>query len=341
MEEPRRAGNSDRRALVALKPIENIVVGTSLRTGSDAVVGAAADIARELGASLTILHSLPSEALVPRFGTSWHESEFHRRWFEMQRDELAAQIERLGIAGPVSSRVASGSAHRAILEAAESCGADLIVIGASDRGRFARFLGGTADRVLRQAHCPVLVVRGDWRFPIERVLVPVDFSLLSAEALDCGLGFLAQLKAERPLVELFFAVSELQHSGSEPFTPGRIEAYAQDELERFGRESTAASAGNFECRVAMGAPAREILREVERFHAQLLVVATNGRGGVERALLGSVARAVATEAACAVLFIPPDIAFGAAVAEAVLEQTEPVWLDPPGTSETVERSGAP
>ena len=52
-----------------------------------------------------------------------------------------------------------GVALYAILEEAEAFEADLIVLAASGRSRVARFfVGSTADRIIRQAACPVIVI---------------------------------------------------------------------------------------------------------------------------------------------------------------------------------------
>ena len=53
-----------------------------------------------------------------------------------------------------------GNAASSILEAAERRHADLLVIGTKGRSRTARLLlGRVMERILRQAQCPVLVVR--------------------------------------------------------------------------------------------------------------------------------------------------------------------------------------
>jgi len=55
--------------------------------------------------------------------------------------------------------VRPGVALQVILEEAERFDAQLLVVAASGRSRVARFfLGSTADRIIRQAPCPVLVV---------------------------------------------------------------------------------------------------------------------------------------------------------------------------------------
>jgi nucleotide-binding universal stress UspA family protein len=54
-------------------------------------------------------------------------------------------------------------------------------------------------------------------------------------------------------------------------------------------------------RVVTGVPHREIVATAEREGADLIVMGTRGRGGVERALLGSVADRVIRTAPCAVV----------------------------------------
>ena len=60
----------------------------------------------------------------------------------------------------IDTRVAEGKAHRQILAVAAEIGADLIMVGTHDHTAFERFLlGSTATRVVREAGCPVIVVR--------------------------------------------------------------------------------------------------------------------------------------------------------------------------------------
>lgn len=325
MNPPRKPGEDVRCARVALGPIRQVVVGMSLLESSESVVAAAVALTEAVHGRLTVVHSVPTDALMPSLSADWQQANLQERWFELQREEATARVERLGNPVPLEARIESGPPHRAILATAKKVGADLIVIGASDRGRFARILGGTADRILRQAECPVLVVRGDWKTPIERVLMPVDFSPLSADAYDCGLCFLSQVGAPDPKIELFYARSEYQGAAMASIGAQRLDAFLTRELERFGRESAAGFDFEPSYRTGAGAPAREILKEADRFGADLVVVGTNGQGGFERALIGSVAKAVATEAQRPVLFIPPEVALGASIAEAVLEQTAPRW----------------
>jgi len=72
---------------------------------------------------------------------------------------LDALANRLGI--PDSDRIVVGSSsvHTAITETAVRIGADLVVVGLTDRHWLALLLGSTTERVLRDCPCNVLAVR--------------------------------------------------------------------------------------------------------------------------------------------------------------------------------------
>lgn len=81
---------------------------------------------------------------------------------------------------------------------------------------------------------------------------------------------------------------------------GRVIAYADQESDRlqhlgmvYLREAAHQLAGlPVEYAVRFGEPAEEILEEAREFGADLVVMATHGRSGVARLMLGSVAEAV-------------------------------------------------
>ena len=73
--------------------------------------------------------------------------------------ELVQKLSELGL-GDVKASVERGDPSEAIADKANSEGADLIVIPSHSRKGIPRlFLGSVADRVLRAASCPVLVLK--------------------------------------------------------------------------------------------------------------------------------------------------------------------------------------
>jgi hypothetical protein len=83
--------------------------------------------------------------------------------------------------------VETGPPANQILERARSLPADLIVMGTHGEGGFRHLvLGSVAEKVLRQATCPLLTVpphaRATSKLPFKRLLCPVDFSILARRA---------------------------------------------------------------------------------------------------------------------------------------------------------------
>ena len=75
----------------------------------------------------------------------------------------------------VEGRIADGPAGRALVEAAEALGPDLVVVvGHGGSGKSSLLLGSTAHHVVHHVHLPVVVVRGEVRIPVNRVVVGVE-----------------------------------------------------------------------------------------------------------------------------------------------------------------------
>ena len=135
-----------------------------------------------------------------------------------------------------------------------------------------------------------------WR--IERILVAVDFSLSSLNALGHAEELARQLGAEILLLH----VEMVPVAGSQ--MAGVTHAAAELELTR-----TADQLRHHSLRVrtllCTGAADEEILQAAETERASLIVMGTHGRTGVARVLLGSVAERVVRGAACPVLTVRP------------------------------------
>jgi nucleotide-binding universal stress UspA family protein len=137
-----------------------------------------------------------------------------------------------------------------------------------------------------------------------RIVVPVDFSPASQEAWALGLRVAALSDAELVLLHV---VPETPLYSEGPFSISSVEEvyakqcrWAEAEL---GRWATHARNDGRRARVVVrrGVPHAEIISVATDERADLVVMATQGRGGLERALLGSVADRVIRLAPCPVL----------------------------------------
>ena len=127
--------------MIALKAI---LVPTDFSEASDRAVEYAADFAGQVGASLYLVHVLRDQ------------SHYH-----LARARLGAVADRMtdGMSR-VAMEVRHGDPSTSIAQAAMRYGADLIVMATHARTGLAHLLtGSVAERLIRLADCPVLVLR--------------------------------------------------------------------------------------------------------------------------------------------------------------------------------------
>jgi nucleotide-binding universal stress UspA family protein len=294
---------------MAPEKIQTVLVGTDLDRTSESLVGSALALARAAGARIHVVYAFnPPVGFLSELGAGFDPAILVAEE-QRCREALAAQVAHLGIddAELHGQSVLTGAPHRVLSDLAQEIGAGLVVVGATAGGRLHRRLGSTADRVLRRAACPVLVVRGDLRLPLRRVLAPVDLSPLAADSFRTGLDLLAQVGGgAAPEVEALFILSVIQRQVAPQFTPEQVDRFAADELRRF--VEVHAGAAEAKCKVRAGNTREEIFAEIADYRPDLVLLGTHGTGGFDRLVIGSVAADVSREAPCSVLVVPPATA---------------------------------
>ena len=292
-----------------MKPLDNILIGTSLSDESDKIVQIAMELARATGAVAHVVHAYTAPAAYSGFPADSRvgESDWIDTEKEVLRERLEQQIQRVAPEGfdRALGYLEEGLPHRVLARLAHKIEPGLIVVGAIEtHSRLLRALGSTADRVVRQAHCPVLVVRPGSAFPPARILAPVDLSETAGGTLRWALELLSQAGLHAAALEALFVLGPAE--ASIHFSPEQISYLAREELKHFADREIAGV--HIERQVRSGMPWEQILQEAREIKADLLVLGTHGRSGLERLLLGSVTADVLREAACSVLVVPPDAA---------------------------------
>jgi nucleotide-binding universal stress UspA family protein len=199
-------------------------------------------------------------------------------------------------------RLESDDTSRAIVDAATSHDADLIVMGTHGRRGFRRLIvGSVTEAVMRSAECPVLAVPC---VPISgrRVLVPIDFSDASREALRVGREFAAAWDA--PLDALYVIDSGMLHLpyGVESSEQAREDAVsaAAAELRRFCADEPGLPTPL--AHVVVGAPAGAIADFAGQTGSRLIVMSLPSD---HHSRAGSTAERVLRSVTCSVLALPP------------------------------------
>lgn len=285
------------------KPIRTIVAGVSQPAVDDPTLVAAAELARWTGARLHLVQAftVPPVFTPPELG--YTSPEWIEHYAGHLREKLEGAAHGLPGAGSAVCHAVTGPPAPAILDIAQRESADLVVVGAAGVGRLGgSFLGTTAQRVLRGAAVPVLVVRRPLHRPLERVLLTTDLSELSAAVHEEGLATATVVFGEPAAIRSLLVLSS-------PLIPTPLprevlDFAALETMETFLR-ARRRRAATVEPVVREGAPPQEIAAEAEDWKADLLIVGTHARGWAARLALGSVAEAALRDAPCNVLAVPP------------------------------------
>lgn len=216
------------------------------------------------------------------------------------------------LAGPgrhVESVAVSGRAATAIVTLAEHVEADLIIVGSRGRGRIASMLlGSVAAEVVDHAPCPVLVARTQG---VDRLLLAVDGSVDSIGAVQMVTtwppfqGLLARVVSVVPRADEDARIGARRHAAAGEAEARRIDALRSTYQIVAQRDATRLSEAGVPARaeVRLGDVADQLITAAIESEADLIVMGSHGRTGLERVLLGSVARNVLYHAPCSVLIV--------------------------------------
>lgn len=195
-----------------------------------------------------------------------------------------------------------GSPAQLVLDSAENLSADLIVVGVRGRSRLSEVvLGSVSHRVLMHGSRPILIVRGAAR-KVQRVLVAIE------DRDDAGriVNWLTHHPFAVP-IELCVLHALVPVGVSDPYDALGTGAWWEG-AERYAEELVKSTAGKLlnahhtiTTKVATGNPAAVIEEEAKGM--DLVVVASHGRKGISRFLLGSVSHTVVHHVTCPVLVL--------------------------------------
>jgi nucleotide-binding universal stress UspA family protein len=256
-------------------------------------------LAEETDGSVTVLHTVESaaESFVPDAIARLladHQAEATRALAEWCSSRSSVPVEVSVTKGSPTWEIGRASRH-----------ADVVVVGSS--GNDTGVTGVVARRVAETLRCDVVVVRRQPRQGYRRVVVGVDLSEASAQAVDHAMRL-----APKGEITIVFAL------------PTRFETFMSDaglfseeiELARKRRMETAeATAEKFASRwpeakvVVMSGPAPEVISEIARRRsADLVVAGSRGANATRMVLLGSVPSALLDASPCdlAIARIPSD-----------------------------------
>lgn len=277
--------------------IDHILWSTDLSTGAGRAFPHAAALAEWHDAVLHVLNVREGEQNVREEMTEQFPYSDGALANLLDVADAPAQPLDLEALPLVQEQVDAESPAEAIVSYAETQDVDLVVTGTHGRRGLRRLLiGSVAEKVLRTAPCPVLTVRAGeevgpaWN--VRNILAPVDFSDASKMAVGHAKELALTYGAQ---ITLLHAVEEVMYPSAYGMemadVPGpevidRVEESLADMArEEIGYEHVTVDS-------VIGYAPSTILDYTEENDVDLIVIATHGRSGLERLLLGSVTERV-------------------------------------------------
>lgn len=212
----------------------------------------------------------------------------------------------------IYAREVNVSAATGVLNYAKQHEADVIVMGTHGRrGIEHAFMGSIAEEVVRVANCPVLTIGADASSKpgqaIQHILVPVDFSGFGGPALAYAQE-LAQVYGAT--LHLLHVIEDIGLPSAYGYGAAAGFAISISEMEKNSRKALRAIGTNvlgkevpFEVHAIGGNPALATVDFAAQQEMSLIVMATHGRTGLRRLVIGSVAEKVVRMAPCPVFTV--------------------------------------
>ena len=294
--------------------IQRVLFPTDLSEGAKRAFPQAAYLADWHDADLHILNVT---------GRHRHDYEATKGHFPIPLDTLTEWLRRPGqsVSGtnwpdletlPITQeQVESAEPGDRIVTYAEDVDVDLIVMGTHGRRGVDRMLfGSVTEEVVRRAPCPALTVRTDADVTpgkaVGRVLVPVDFSEASESAIqhakEIALTYGAEIDLLHVVEEPFYPTE--YGLGPASFPTKEVLDNVEKQLGDLAREEIGYEHVMIDAQ--LGNPSSKILGYVEQNDIDLVVIATHGRTGLDRVLLGSVTERVLRQCPTPVFVVKPD-----------------------------------
>jgi nucleotide-binding universal stress UspA family protein len=229
----------------------------------------------------------------------------------------------------VTASIQHGPVVDALIGYARRQNVDLIVMRSRVRKGFARaWFGSVADALIRESGIPVLVVKApsvstalENGFHHNRILVPLDGSLLAEQSLDAAVSL---ARIDGAIVTLLKVVSP---------SPGAVNGELESAMGPAAAKDVACAQRYLETCLA-GERGISVLRRVmisddvpgtilmvaENIEADLIAIATHGRGAIARARVGSVADRVVRQAPVSVMVVHPMLRISQAAENIIKEK---------------------
>ena len=281
--------------------LKRILVATDFTECSERALLTSLGIAQRYGSKLHIVHVVPSEGYGVTGAGMLGAVHFARRGAHDLESELLQKGYLEGI--PYQISVEKGEVWPALFRIVEEEHMDLVVVGTHGRSGLGKLLlGSVAEKIFRQARCPVLTVGPNFQrsFPLSGqprgVLYPTDFSRQAEHAFPYAVSLAQDHQAELVVMHVQPDWSEAAHNRD------RAVRYTSVCLQKLMSSATGL-AREPEFVVATGDPAEGIVKAATVRGTELIVLGVRAPAVLSDRFGWSTAYEVIRQAHCPVLTV--------------------------------------
>jgi len=274
-----------------MKLLKNILVAIDFSESTENELNNAIQFAKMFNSKITLIHVLPDDidnekvkTLVNKAATSQLK--------EINNKIISEEIET---GDPILEH---GRYSDCIVNASDRINANLVIVGAGKKLEKDKFqLGITAENIIRKSDKPVFVIKNSQPLNINKIICPIDFSQESSRALNNAIIMARMFKAKLVVLSVYplFRQTFTKLDASKINEQRRKDH--EIEFHEFKKPFNFVDV-NFDMVIKGGDPALEILKSIKETKADLVIMGTTGRSGINKVLMGSVTEKVVREMLC-------------------------------------------
>lgn len=279
-----------------------IVVGVDGSSESLRAAAVARRIAEAAGVRLQVIHAVHEARLAKAVGPVpvYVSGLFAQAMSDTRRDLAARLRDVVPPAALKTLEVRAGRAAQVLADSATRRRAGLVVLGGKRHGTLARTVrGSTAHYLARALDIPMLVTAAGG-LALRRVLVAVDLSTATGRTLATGVALARALGAR---VRVLHVMEPVRYAYVVLRAPD-VAAFLERSRAALARMAARVGIPEADTIVRRGAAPDTIAAEADDWRADLIVVGSQGKGFVDRVLIGSTTETLLARLPASLLIVP-------------------------------------
>jgi nucleotide-binding universal stress UspA family protein len=258
------------------------------------------NLAKFYKAELTLLYVIDEGNTVNRIFNKSIDEEALKKEIEVKLEELGAKVSKKHNV-KVNTVVAKGQVYDKILEVSDMINAKMIIMGTNGTvGLKKRFIGSNALRVVKEAKCPVVTIKGKHpREGCKNIVLPIDISNESREKVDNAIELGKLYGATIRVVSVLFSLDE--------FVVNRLTRQIDQVKNHIKKAGVKCTAEMIKTSKGNETLANIIIDYSNKVEADLIMIMTQQEGEITPFFIGSTAQGIINNSETPVMSIVPVI----------------------------------